>query len=233
MSEDVYAQRFDAHISDYDINGLKDLKDSAIERINNFYKEHPTAHLYIKEYPPKSITCNDIRAYLENLKNNGHSFDVVIVDYLNLVKSTNKMSSDQMFLDGKEVSEQLRAISYDMHCPVISAIQTNREGMNNEHVGMENISQSSGIAFTADFLMTLIQTDDDRSHGQIRARILKNRLGGMVGASVAFDLNAKSLTLTDNNYVSDNDIEDDSFENDSIASTTQMIHDVDGSLEAL
>jgi len=76
--------------------------------------------LYIKEYPPKSVTCNDIKAYLENLKSNGHDFDVVIVDYLNLIKSTVK--SDNMFVDGLDVSEKLRAISYEMHCPVISAV---------------------------------------------------------------------------------------------------------------
>lgn len=198
MSEDVYAQRFDAHISGNDINHLKDSKESAIENIKNFYAAHPTSHLYIKEYPPKSVTCNDIKAYLESLKTNGHSFDAVIVDYLNLVKSTNR-SQDNMFLDGLDVSEKLRAISYEMHCPVISAIQTNREGMNTADVGMQNISQSSGIAFTADFLMALFQTDDDRNAGEIRGRILKNRLGGMVGHQVVFGLNPHNLVLTDAN----------------------------------
>ena len=86
MSEDVYAQRFDAHISLKDINHLKEAETEAVESIKNFYKDHPTANLYIKEYPPKSVTCNEIRTYLESLKNNGHSFDVIIVDYLNIVK---------------------------------------------------------------------------------------------------------------------------------------------------
>ena len=62
MSEDVYAQRFDAHISKEDINHLNDCEDRAIENIKKFYKEHPSSHLYIKEYPPKSVTSNDISA---------------------------------------------------------------------------------------------------------------------------------------------------------------------------
>jgi replicative DNA helicase len=198
MSEDVYAQRYDAHISLKDINKLADEEESAIERIKSFYAEHPTSNLYIKEYPPKSVTCNDIRVYLENLKNNGHHFDAVIIDYLNLVKSQTKI--DNMFMDGLDVSEKLRAISYEMKCPVISAVQTNSEGMNNENVGMENISQSRGIAFTTDFLMALFQTDDDRENGIIQARLLKNRLGGQVGKVLHFKLGAGNLTLADVSY---------------------------------
>ena len=197
MSEDVYAQRFDAHISENNINTLNETHEDSIAKIKDFYAKHPTASLFIKEYPPKSVTCNDIRAYLDNLKLAGHSFDVLIVDYLNLVKSSIK--SDNMFIDGLDVSEKLRAISYEFKVPVISAIQTNREGMNNAEVGMENISQSSGIAFTADFLLSLFRTEEDRMHGMIMGRILKNRLGGQVGKTVAFTLDENNLVLSDTN----------------------------------
>ena len=226
MSEDVYAQRFDAHISNEDINHLREAEDTAVGRIKAFYKDHPTANLYIKEYPPKSVTCNDIRAYLESLKTNGHNFDAVIVDYLNLVKSPIK--TDNMFVGGLDVSEKLRAISYEMHCPVISAIQTNTEGMSNEDIGMEHISQSRGIAFTADFLVALFQTPEDREQGFIRARILKNRLGGQVGKVLQFSLNTHSLVLED--ITSSPDIEDIEFADDNmrevINSTGNMQQDM-------
>ena len=222
MSEDVYAQRFDAHISMNDINKLGSVEQTAVAKIKDFYKAHPTASLYIKEYPPKSVTCNDIRAYLESLKTHGHSFDVLIVDYLNLVKSQAK--TDNMFVDGLEVSEKLRAISYEFKVPVISAIQTNTEGMNNENVGMENISQSRGIAFTADFLMALFQTQQDRADGVIMGRILKNRLGGMVGKVLRFRLDTSSLTLTDENFGPDIPVDD--IDDDEITSISKMQEDI-------
>lgn len=226
MSEDVYAQRFDAHISGKDINHLREEETSAVSRIKEFYKEHPTANLYIKEYPPKSVTCNDISAYLENLKTNGHKFDVIIVDYLNLVKSPIK--TDNMFVGGLDVSEKLRAISYETHCPVISAIQTNTEGMSNEDIGMEHISQSRGIAFTADFLLALFQTPEDREQGFIMARILKNRLGGMVGKVIQYSLDPHSLVLSDVTYNAD--VESDDYADDAmrsaIDSATQMQNDM-------
>ena len=223
MSEDVYAQRFDAHISKKDINHLQDDEQTTIQRITKFYEEHPTSNLYIKEYPPKSVTCNDIRAYLENLKTNGHKFDAIIVDYLNLVKSGTK--TDNMFVDGLDVSEKLRAISYEMHCPVISAIQTNTEGMNNENVGMENISQSRGIAFTADFLMALFQIiPDDRENGMIRARILKNRLGGQVGKVTQFVVDPRNLVLED--ITNNPDIVSDSIADAAMEDTMNSINGV-------
>ena len=220
MSEDVYAQRFDAHISKEDINHLNDCEDRAIENIKKFYKEHPSSNLYIKEYPPKSVTSNDIRAYLESLRANGHKFDAIIIDYLNLVKSSSRQN-DNMFLDGLDVSEKLRAISYEFKAPVISAIQTNTEGMNNENVGMENISQSRGIAFTADFLMALFQMQEDRENGFIRARILKNRLGGQVGKVLQFTVNKHNLLLED--ITNNPDIEETTIADDSMRDTFNSI----------
>ena len=237
MSEDVYAQRFDAHISKEDINHLNDCEDRAIENIKKFYKEHPSSNLYIKEYPPKSVTSNDIRAYLESLRANGHKFDAIIIDYLNLVKSSSKQN-DNMFLDGLDVSEKLRAISYEFKAPVISAIQTNTEGMNNENVGMENISQSRGIAFTADFLMALFQMQEDRENGFIRARILKNRLGGQVGKVLQFTVNKHNLLLediTNNPDIEETNIADDSMRDtfNSITGMQEDLQQIQSNLDAL
>lgn len=233
MSEDVYAQRFDAHISKDDINHLQDEEEHAVKEIKDFYAKHPTANLYIKEYPPKSVTCNDIRAYLESLKSNGHHFDAIIVDYLNLVKSASKQN-DNMFLDGLDVSEKLRAISYEFKVPVISAIQTNTEGMNNADIGMQNISQSRGIAFTADFLMALFQLDNDRPESIVRARILKNRLGGQVGTVMQFTVDRHNLTLvsTDGAAVGQDVPPDDSMRSvmDSINGTREDIQESVASL---
>jgi hypothetical protein len=144
------------------------------------------------------------------------------------VKSQAK--ADNMFIDGLEVSEKLRAISYEMHCPVISAIQTNTEGMNNADVGMQNISQSRGIAFTADFLMALFQTQEDREGGYIRARILKNRLGGMVGKVLQFSLDPHSLLLSDITYNPD---EVDDVADDTMQSTLNSASGMENDLNAV
>lgn len=207
MSQDVYAQRFDAHISKKNINRLKENQETAISRIKEFYKEYPKANLFIKEYPPRSIKSVDIENYLDNLKNAGHHFDVIIVDYLNLVLPNH--GADSMYKDGLSVSEELRALSYKFNVPVISAVQANSEGMNSEGLDMQHISESRGIAHTADFIGALFQKQDDRENGIIFMRLVKNRLGGQIGKICRFKMDPETLTVADmtfdNNFEADND----------------------------
>ena len=195
MSQDVYGQRFDAHISNKDINHLADNAEEAISRIKDFYNKHPNANLYLKEYAPRSINSKDIEQYLDNLKNAGKNFDVVIIDYLNLVIPNHK--TDSMFKDGLAVSEELRALSYKFNCPIISAVQCNTEGMGSAEIDMQNVSESRGIAHTVDALFALYQLDEDRDNGIINLKVIKNRLGGMVGKHASFKLDSSSLILAD------------------------------------
>lgn len=195
MSQDVYAQRFDALISGDNINKLKNTAESSQEKIKEFYAKYPKANLFIKEYPPRSIKCSDIEIYLENLKLNGHHFDVVIVDYLNLILPSSRV--DNMFKDGMDVSEKLRALSYKFNCPIISAVQSNTNGYNTEEIGMENVSESRGIVHTCDFLAALMQLQEDKENGIVKMKVLKNRLGGHLNQIGVFTMDPSTLCLSD------------------------------------
>ena len=207
MSQDVYAQRFDAHISAKNINRLGEFEGEARGRIEAFYRQYPESNLVIKEFPPRSICTRDIQVYLENLKQNGVRVDVIIVDYLNLVLP-NK-SSDSMFKDGLAVSEELRSLSYLMKCPVISAVQSNSEGMNTENIDMQNVSESRGIVHTADALFAIYQTEEQRSNGKLGFKVIKNRLGGQVGKRSIFRMDPCTLVLTDETFGTDDIAQED------------------------
>lgn len=209
MSENVYAARFDAHISKKNINRLAENEEVATERIREFYQQHPKANLFIKEYPPRSVRTRDIANYLENLKNAGHHFDVIIIDYLGLVLPNR--SQDSMYKDGQMVSEELRGLSYLFKVPVISAVQCNSEGMNNATIDMQNVAESKAIVHTVDFLAVLTRTPDERELGKINMRILKNRFGGQIGAVCSFRMDNDTLEVADTSY--DNDIESSTTSN--------------------
>ena len=196
MSEDVYAQRFDAHISKYNINRLNLDCDETKSKIVKFFEDHPGADLRIKEYPPRTVGVSVIESYLEKLKQNGVNPDVIVVDYLNIVKPKGS-TSDNMYSNGLGVAEELRALSYKFNVPVITAVQANTEGMNNDNIGMEHIAESRGIAHTADWIAALFQDEESEQNGIIRMRILKNRLGGRVGSILDFKLNPDTLILED------------------------------------
>ena len=235
MSENVYSCRFDAHISHKNINQLKENKETAIQRIKDFYAKHPKANLYIKEYPPRSIRSHDIQCYLENLQNSGKTFDVVIIDYLNLVLPNHR--SDSMYKDGLAVSEELRGLSYIFKCPFVSAVQSNSEGMNSETIGMENVAESRGIVHTVDFLAALFQKNDDRENGIINMRLLKNRLGGRVGKISNFKLDPETLVVTDvtfdNSFILDENDESKDKLNDLLANMQNIQNDLSNGIDEI
>lgn len=221
MSENVYAQRFDAHISNLDINDLMNNGDTLKARLKSFHNLYPSARLIIKEFPPHSVSSLNIDRYLKTLVEvKGIKPDVLIVDYLNLVKANHVNTSDSLYLEGMAASEELRALSYKYEIPVISAVQINTAGMNNDEVGMQHVSNSKAIVMTCDYLHILTQSEEDQKNGVLRAKIVKNRLGGEVGRRIPFKVDPKTLVMTDlcqsdtSNVRSDNDspnIHEDEF----------------------
>jgi len=204
MSQDVYAQRFDAHISLKNINRLKDNEQAARDRIAAFYAEHKNADLIIKEFPPRSVNTAKIDSYIESLMTAGKRVDVIIVDYLNLVLPNRQ--TDSMFKDGMAVSEELRALSYKYGVPVISAVQSNSEGMNTEEIDMQNVSESRGIVHTTDALFAIYQTQELREAGKLGFKVIKNRLGGLIGKKSTFAMDPETLVLRDMTYENGPDI---------------------------
>lgn len=196
MSQDVYAQRFDAHLSKCDINGLVDKEETARNRLEKFHRDHPGAALRIKEYPPNTMRVYEIEMWLQELVSQGKHFDAVIVDYLNLLLP-NSGVHENMYSNGLEVSTELRALSYKFNVPFITATQANTEGINNADIGMQNISESRGISHPNDAIFALFQTDEDREEGIINCRILKNRFGGQVGKVIQYKVNPKTLIMED------------------------------------
>ena len=69
--------------------------------------------------------------------------------------------------------------------------------MNTADIDMQNVSESRGICHTADFIAALYQVDDDRDKNKINLKLIKNRLGGMVGKRAQFMLHPETLTLAD------------------------------------
>jgi replicative DNA helicase len=226
MSENVYATRFDAHISNSNINTLKENGKTVLDRINDFYAKHPNSNLFIKEYPPRSVRVSDISIYLDNLIAAGNKFDIIIIDYLNLVLP-NK-SRDNMYQDILDVAEKLRALSYIYGVPVVTATQATTEGMNNENIGMEHVSESRGIAHTVDFLAGLYQMEEDRDNGVINMRIIKNRLGGCVGKVIPFKLNPDSLVLRDETFSPEASLGAATESEAILSNFTELSQDIDG-----
>lgn len=231
MSQDVYLRRFDALITKINIDelGFECFKDMVRDRMAKFFKEeHPEAKLNVKEYPPNSRSATDIQTYVENLiEAKGWKPDVLIVDYLNILKPSGASSASgdaSMYQDGKIISEQLRKLSYDLGIPVITAVQCNSSGFNTADIGMQNIAESRGIAHTADFIAGMYQTEDESLDGIFHMKVLKSRLGNK--GNFKFEFNSSTMEFKDINDV-DSSASELSDRSDGANKSLPRISDVD------
>ena len=186
MSELLYARRICTHVSkipmkEMAVNGAS-LRAAMTEGEGN---------VYIKEFPPSTITPNTIKAFAKKFTDQGIHLDAIVIDYLNLIHSPIGNNSYERI---KNVTEQVRAISYVFNCPIISATQLNRAGFDQDNPDLATISESIGLAATADVIMSIFQNDEDRDLGIIRLGMMKNRYGPR-GMTQAMRIDYSTLSI--------------------------------------
>tara|TARA_R110001592_G_scaffold675_5_gene3664 strand:- start:3050 stop:4360 length:1311 start_codon:yes stop_codon:yes gene_type:complete len=197
MSELLYARRICTNISkipmkEMAVNGAS-LRAAVTESPGN---------MYIKEFPPSTVTPNQIKAFCKKFQDKGIKLDAIVIDYLNLIHSPIGNNSYERI---KNVTEQIRAISYVFNCPIISATQLNRAGFDQDNPDLATISESIGLAATADVIMSIFQNDEDRDLGIIRLGMMKNRYGPR-GMTQPMRIDYSTLTIE---QADDIDLEED------------------------
>jgi len=179
--------------------------DLVKQRVVDYKTTRPESKLIVKEFPPNAITVNQLSSYIQKLVNRGTVPDMIVIDYVNLFHSTVGINSYERI---KNVSEQLRALTYTFNCPIVTATQINRSGFNESNPGVENISESIGLAATADCIMSIWQDEGDVDLGVIRMGMMKNRYGQNFG-SIAMAIDYTTLGLSEaQNLINTEEAED-------------------------
>ena len=178
MAEERIAERIDANLMDIALDDLHKLPaDIYFKKINKIKKTY-TGRLIIKEYPTGSANVNHFRALLNDLKiKRNFTPKIIFIDYLNICSSARmKMTANvNSYTFIKAIAEEIRALAQEFDLPIFSATQSNRQGLNNTDVGLENTSESFGLPATADLFLVLIATEELDEQGQIMVKQLKNR----------------------------------------------------------
>ena len=100
---------------------------------------------------------------------------MVIVDYGDLLRPIKARKEKRTELES--IYEELRGLAQIHECPIWTASQTNRSGLNAEVITMEAISEAFNKCFVADFIFSLSRTADDKVANTGRIFIAKNRNG--------------------------------------------------------
>ena len=170
LSEESTGQRYDSCISGIALQNLPKHKEKIYEDCMDVPGE-----LIIKEYPTKSIGVNALRANLEKIKKRNEKVDMILVDYGDLLKPSTIFRERRDEL--QSIYEDLRSLAQEFECPVWTASQTNRSGLNAEVITMESISEAFSKCFVADFIFSISRTIKDKASNMGRLFLAKNRNG--------------------------------------------------------
>lgn len=170
LADSVVASRYDSCLTGIEIRELYSFKEQIFESVQNL-----AGKLIVKEYPTKSASTNTIKLHLEKLKMRGVKPEMIIVDYGDLLKPISNQREKRQELE--TIYEELRGIAQENSCPVWTASQTNRSGLNAEVITMESISEAFNKCFVADFIFSVSRTIEDKASNGGRIFVAKNRNG--------------------------------------------------------
>ena len=171
LGDTIVAGRYDSCITGVDLSNMTSFKEKIYEEIQEI-----EGRLVVKEYPTRSASVQTLRSHLEKMKLRGFEPDLIIVDYGDLLRPISS-GKDEKRHQLETIYEEMRGIAQANECPLWTASQTNRSGLNAEVITMEAISEAFNKCFVADFIFTVSRTIDDKNTNSGRIFVAKNRNG--------------------------------------------------------
>lgn len=171
LSSEVIGLRFDACLTGIPLGELKNNKDKIFQEISKI-----PGQLVIKQYPKKSVSMMTIKNHLQGLKNQGFNVDMIVLDYLDLLKaSTNK--NKELRHEIGDTYDEFEAICQEDKMVGWTASQTNRTGLSSSTVQMDQTSEALNKNFGSYLTLGLARTQEDKNKNTGRLSICKNRNG--------------------------------------------------------
>jgi len=197
LSEEMIYQRYIAMVTGHGTKEWQHHKDDVAHKITSTGEK--SGNLFIKRMP-QGTNSSRIRAYLKEFElKNGFVPDVIVVDYLDLMGSNEKISADNVFEKDKRSSEEFREIANDYNAIGITASQQNRGAVNATELNHSHIAGGISKINTTDVYVSIIMNDQMRAKGEMALQFLKTRSSDGVGQTIHLDYNKVTLRITDPN----------------------------------
>ncbi len=171
LSENYVGQRYTTIITGIQTTEHKQRKDEVIRKIKAV-----TGRVRIKYYPPQFASAKTLSAHIEKLRVVGYNPKLIIIDYADLLKSSDK-GKDGLYAELGGIYEELRGLSGETGIPIWTATQTNRAAIDHEVIQADSVGDSYKKVQTADFIMSVSRKTKDKLSNTGRIHIVKNRFG--------------------------------------------------------
>ena len=162
--------RYDTIVSGQPTGNLQYYKEEVQQKISKLKGE-----LIIKYYPTRTASVNTLAAHIQQCEMRGIKPDMVIVDYADIMKSTQHFNEKRHQLG--HIYEELRGMAGEFDVPVWTASQANRSALEEDVIGAEKVSEDYSKVMTADFVMSMSRKVEDKIANTGRFHVIKNRFG--------------------------------------------------------
>lgn len=185
MSETQIIQKLISKVSNVDSNKLRTGNLNQIEQEKVAIAEGKISDLpFFINTRIRSI--EEIEIYARKLKNK-NNLGLLIVDYIQLVKSRNKFNSREQ--EVAEISRTLKLLSLELKIPIIGLCQLNRNAAKTEPT-LADLRESGAIEQDADNVIFIYKEDDNEEEKIVENVVIdlqKQRAGALTKVTVRFD----------------------------------------------
>jgi replicative DNA helicase len=170
LSQDYVGKRYDSTFTGIEFQRIHQHRDE-IEKVVNALP----GKLIIKEYPMGKTTPSTIETHIQKCETMGFKPDLVIIDYVDLLRS--KMRSTERKDEIDDVYTSIKGLARQIKTPIWTVSQVNRMGSKDDIIEADKIAGSYDKIMIADFAMSLSRKRSDKLNGTARIHVIKNRFG--------------------------------------------------------
>jgi replicative DNA helicase len=171
LSESYVGKRYDAFFTGIPVNMIHDYKDKVQETVDAL-----EGNLIIKEYSPGKASMATIEAHIKKNIDQGTKPDLIIIDYVDLLRSKRSKSDRKEEIDDIYIST--KGLARELKIPVWSVSQVNRAGAKDDIIEGDKAAGSYDKIMITDVAISLSRKKEDKVAGTGRFHIMKNRYGG-------------------------------------------------------
>lgn len=149
-------------------------KAEGIRAVKRFLKTKVRGNDYLRLscYSSGSVSAEQVRHRIQDWAMSGWVADVVIIDYADLLEGpAGYEGRDQI----NETWKQLRRLSQDLHCLVVTATQADAKGYDSTTLDMRNFSEDKRKLSHVTGMVGICQTGEERLQGITRLNWIARR----------------------------------------------------------
>ena len=170
LSDSYVGRRYDSVFTGIEVHELGKHRAEIDETISNL-----KGRLIIKEFSMGKASISTIEAHIQKTTDLGHRPDLIIIDYVDLLKSKRKSIDRKEEIDDIYIST--KGMARDLKLPIWTVSQVNRAGAKDDVIEGDKAAGSYNKIMIADFAMSLSRKRQDKVNGTGRIHIMKNRYG--------------------------------------------------------